>query len=166
MPRTLQIVETSRHKICSKKRPSMFYDSKESCRRKCPEDEKWFNKYIDPCTGDLVKEEYTKTYEICCGQKYEVEKSVVTREPPKRPLFPPPRKPCRPPPKCCKPCCRPSIPPCPPPCRKPCCSPPPCAVYPSDIRQVQNKLGKLDCQFRSVEQALNDAIIALGQLRC
>lgn len=170
MRKISQVVETKRRKL-SKQKSSMC----------CPADEKWCNKYVDPCTGETVKEEYTKSYEICCGQKYEVEKSVVTREPPRRPCPPrcpprcppppcpppcPPRCPpsrCRPPPKCCKPCCKP----CPPSCRpKPSCCPPPCGIYPSDIRQVQNKLGKLDCQFRDTERALNDAILALNCLRC
>lgn len=171
MPKTIvRVEEAVRERECGsfEDMPSDSYDSGRYRSYECPsEDEQWCNTYIDPCTGESVKEEYTKTYEVTCGQKYEVEKCVVTRKPAvTRPCSPPPprKRFYRPPPTYCKPCCKRSLSPCPPQVRRGCNSPPRVPLN-GQLTQVESKLGKLDCRFRNVEKALQDAIIALGRIR-
>ncbi|KAF0300388.1 hypothetical protein FJT64_027099 [Amphibalanus amphitrite] len=48
-------------------------------RRGDPSD-RWSNEYIDPETGELVREEYDRRVEDVCGEKYEYERAIVTRE--------------------------------------------------------------------------------------
>ncbi|XP_037069593.1 uncharacterized protein LOC119090972 [Pollicipes pollicipes] len=49
------------------------------CRRGDPSD-RWSNEYIDPETGELVREEYDRRVEDVGGEKYEYERAIVTRE--------------------------------------------------------------------------------------
>ena len=136
----------------------------------CPPEE-WCNTYVDPCTGESVQEQYTKTFEINGGQLYEVEKCVVTRSPPvvtqPKSCAPSPRKMFyRPPPRCCQPCCKPSTQTarCQTPVRRG-CNTPQQVPQTKQLRTVEAKLGQLDCRFRDVERALQDAIVALGRIR-
>ena len=169
MPRTKVCVEEYiRDRNGRSLRNSDSFDSQDG-DEECPPEE-WCNTYIDPNTGESVKEQYTKTFEVNGGQRYEVEKCVVTRSPPpsasqSKPCPPRPRKMFyRPPPKCCQPCCKPPPPRCQSPVRRGCNSPP-YVPQTKQLRTVESKLGQLDCRFRNVEKALQDAIIALGRMR-
>ena len=170
MPRTKVCVEEYiRDRNSRSFRNTDTYDSQDRVGE-CPPEE-WCNTFIDPVTGESVQEQYTKTFEVNGGQTYEVEKCVVTRSPPEagqlKPCPPRPRKMFyRPPPRCCQPCCKPSIsaPRCPSPVRRGGSSSPR-VPQTKQLRTVESKLGQLDCRFRNVEQALQDAIVALGRIR-